>query len=168
MSSKIKYITPEDLLQIVNIIQSIDYLHQEEIPNYDAETESIDKYFALIERSGTDYYPDVYSKAAFLIINLNNHYFSNGNKRLAFVTTLFFLTKNKLKPKRITDKKIEELFLTLFKIKELKSWKEFDSKMYGLFNLSLFIASRHEPGKTDLSEEDLKEKVAQFFKEIFV
>ena len=90
MSSKIKYITPEDLLQIVNIIQSIDYLHQEEIPNYDAENESIDKYFALIERSRTHYYPDVYSKSAFLIINLNNHYFSNGNKRLAFVTTLFF------------------------------------------------------------------------------
>ncbi|MCD5381955.1 MAG: hypothetical protein LR017_01415 [Candidatus Pacebacteria bacterium] len=58
--SDIKYITPEDLIVIVDIIQNFEYVHDEEVPRYDEEEGGIDDYLTLIERIKDDsFYPDI-------------------------------------------------------------------------------------------------------------
>lgn len=47
---QIRYITPEDLVAIIDVIQSFDYISDEEIPRYDDQPEKIDDYFSLIDR----------------------------------------------------------------------------------------------------------------------
>lgn len=42
--NEIKYITPENLAEIIDIIQNFDYSNEEEIPYYDKEPEKIDDY----------------------------------------------------------------------------------------------------------------------------
>lgn len=89
---EIRYITPEDLVEIIDIIQSFDYISDEEIPKYDDEPDKIDDYFSLIDRLKNDtYYPNIYTKAAALLLYLNGHYFANGNKRLAVFSMTYFL-----------------------------------------------------------------------------
>ena len=70
MPNNIEYIEPEDLINIVNIIRSFEYEYyeyKEEVPNYDEQEESIDDYFALIDRSKTIYYPTIIDKASYLL-----------------------------------------------------------------------------------------------------
>ncbi len=102
--NNIEYIEPEDLINIINIIRSLDYEHEEEMPDYDNERDSIDEYFALIDRSKTIYYPHIFDKASYLFININSHYFSNGNKRLSVVSTSYFLEKNNYIPAKLSKK----------------------------------------------------------------
>jgi death-on-curing protein len=63
--------------------------------------------------AGEDLYPDVWHKAAALLLGLtNNHPFVDGNKRTAAFVTLLFLRKNgiKLKPRH---KVVEELVVAI-------------------------------------------------------
>jgi death-on-curing family protein len=57
-----------------------------------------------------DYYPDLLDKAAHLFAHLiTSHIFSNGNKRLGFITTILFLAANGLALKPGSGKGLREL-----------------------------------------------------------
>jgi len=168
MSSNFVYIEPEDLIDIIDIIQEFEYDYKEEVPNYDQEIDGIDNYFALIDRSKQIYYPDIFSKASYLFININNHYFSNGNKRLAVVSTVYFLEKNKYSAREILKNDYKKILIELFGEVPLVDFKEFDAISFGLYNLAIIVAMRNESKILQLQNDDTKEKVEQFFKAIFV
>lgn len=162
----VKYIESKDLVDIVDLITQFDYKNKEKAPNYDREKDGIDNYFSLMDRAKEDvYYPEVLDKASFLFININNHYFSNGNKRLALVTVIMFLEKNNY-TNRLNLKKddIKKLLNELFIGIRLDDVKNFDIINFGLYNLALIVARKGELG---IPPEVLKEKVKMFFSYIY-
>ncbi len=163
--SDIKYIIPEDLIEIIDLIKGLDYEHQEEVPNYDEEQGGIDKYFSLIERSRSNqYYPDIFSKASFLFININSHYFSNGNKRLAVTSTIFFLEKNNYTYNELSKDVYYKILNELFTDAILVDFEEFSPINFALYNLAIITASIN---KQEIDFDDLKCKVSSFFEDVF-
>ncbi len=166
--SYIKYIEPEDLNNIVNIIRSFNYENEKEIPDYDKETDAIDKYFALIDRSKTEYYPDIFDKASHLFININSHYFSNGNKRLSVVSTVIFLEKNGFIAANLSKENYREIIKNLFGNFSLAELEGFEPKDFGIYNLAIIVAMQNEKKQLKVSNDDLKKKVKIFFKKTFI
>ena len=160
----IEYIKPEDLIDIVDTIRGLDYEYEAEVPDYDKEHDAIDQYFSLIERSGQSFYPDIFAKASYLFININSHYFSNGNKRLAVTSTTFFLEKNNYTFKTLSKDKCEEILQALFGVQKLDDFDGFSPINYALYNLALIVAMMN---KQDNKFDDLKEKVTDFFNKTF-
>lgn len=160
----IKYITPEDLINIIDIIRSLDYEYAEEVPNYDSEREGIDKYFSLIDRMRQEYYPDIYSKATFLFLNVNSHYFSNGNKRLAVVSMTTFLESNMYTPIDMSKDEYRNLLIERFSDSELNDWENFSPIDFAMYNLAIITA---EQNKIGTPFDDVKDKVESFLKQTF-
>ena len=164
----IEYIEPEDLNNIVSIIRGFDYENQEEIPNYDSEEEAVDKYFALIDRARTDYYPSIFEKASHLFININFHYFSNGNKRLSVVSTVIFLEKNNYINADLSKEEYNEILKELFSGYDFKEYEGFEPKDFGIYNLAIIVAMQNEDVKIKVSNDELKEKVRTYFEKTFI
>lgn len=162
-----EYIKPEDLFNIINEIRNFEYENEEEIPDYDAERQAIDEYFSLIDRSKTHYYPSIFEKASFLFININSHYFSNGNKRLATVSTVYFLALNNYKPISLDKSEYKNLLHELFANPNLNDWEGFNSVNFGLYNLAIVIARHNEEKNRNFSNDELKEKVKIYFQKSF-
>ncbi|MCF6276596.1 MAG: hypothetical protein L3J07_01970 [Candidatus Magasanikbacteria bacterium] len=165
IQNNIEYILPEDLINIINIIRGFEYEHKEEVPDYDSQRDSIDEYFALIDRSKTIYYPNITDKASFLFININTHYFSNGNKRLSVVSTVYFLEKNNYLPSVLSKENYKSILKSLFGDCSFYNWKGFEPKDFGLYNLAIIVAMKNESKK--ISDDELKEKVKFFFEQTF-
>lgn len=164
----IEFIEPEDLINIVDIIRGFDYEHEEEVPDYDNERNAIDEYFALIDRSKMSYYPSIFNKASYLFININSHYFSNGNKRLSVVSTVYFLEKNNYFPSSLSKEDYKNILDSLFGFFELYDWEGFEAKDFGLYNLAIIVARQNEDNSLNISNDELKEKVKEFFNKTFV
>jgi len=167
LKSNFEYIEPEDFNNIVVIIRGLEYENSEEVPDYDSERDAVDKYFALIDRSKLDYYPDIFDKAAHLFININSHYFSNGNKRLSVTSTAYFLEKNGHVPSNLSKKNYESILSKLFGNFKLSDWDRFEAQDFGLYNLALIIAKKNEKNHLEISNDELKNKIKQFFEKTF-
>ena len=108
------------------------------------------------------FYPDVYSKTTYLLVQINKgHFFSNGNKRLALVCALFFIFINEYeiinREKEEYKAKLSELF-PLFK--NFQDYSDFRAEEFAYYNLSILVA---ESEKYITSFEELKQKVESFF-----
>ncbi len=167
MPNNIEYIEPEDLFNIVNIIRGFEYEYKEEVPNYDDQEESIDDYFALIDRSKTVYYPTITDKASYLFININSHYFSNGNKRLSVVSTVYFLEKNNYFTSDLSKKNYKDILNSLFTDCNFTDWEGFEPKDFGLYNLAIIVAKKNENRDNKISDDELKENIKSFFEQTF-
>lgn len=165
-TKSVKYISPEDLVQIVDVIQNLDYPHQEEVPKYDDQPEQIDEYFSLVDRARNDsYYPDLYSKATFLFLNLNSHYFANGNKRLATFSLLFFLENNGCVSIGLDKRQNEQIITKHFGDHELEDYENFSAKDFLMYNVAVITARFNKDG---VNFETAKEQVENFLREVFV
>jgi len=158
---EIKYITAEDLIKIVDIINNLEYENKEEVPSYDTEMDAIDNYFSLIDRSKLNYYPDVLSKASFLFININSHYFSNGNKRLSVTSTAYFLEMNGYTFKNISKDEYKKIFNDIFGKTKVVDFSDFPSVNFALYNLAIIVASK---AKESIDFDKFKEQITQFFR----
>jgi death on curing protein len=98
-TQKISYLDLEDFIDIVSTIQEQKHLfYFEDIPPFET------RYYGILESVieqikgvcfGVELYPDLYSKAAWLFYSLiKNHPFQNGNKRVAVIALVVFLTQN--------------------------------------------------------------------------
>ncbi len=162
---KIRYITPEDLVEIIDVIQSFDYISDEEIPRYDDQPEKIDDYFSLIDRLKNDtYYPDIYAKAAALLLNVNGHYFANGNKRLAVFSMTYFLESNGLTPTELTKDEFDDIITEIFGQHELEDYENFSPTDYAMYNLAL-ITAQFNLNNVDFDEG--KAQVERFLKMVY-
>lgn len=163
--NEIKYIIPEDLVKIIDIIQNFDYPHEEEIPYYDKEPEKIDDYFSLIDRLKNDtYYPDIHSKASNLFLNINGHYFFNGNKRLAVFSLTFFLENNGLHPISLEKSEYSKIIVDIFGNHTLIDYPSFIPTDFAMYNLALITADFNKDG---VNFDDGKNCVEQFLKLVF-
>jgi len=100
-------------------------------------------------------------------ININSHYFSNGNKRLSVVSTVYFLEKNNYFPDDLSKKNYKDILNSLFIDCDFTDWEGFEPKDFGLYNLAIIIAKKNEDRENKVSDDELKEKVKKFFKQTF-
>lgn len=88
------YLSERDIVKL-NVIQIKRYSPNETIGVIDKNALSIAVNQPKQHIFGKDLYPDVFSKAAVLLINLiKKHPFHNANKRTAFLATYIFLKLN--------------------------------------------------------------------------
>jgi len=95
-SHEIKYLSYKDYLILLFGVLERHYNQNpsDPLPNYTKEDSSGLKKVLDFCRDNK-YYPTFYKKAAYLFVAIiEGHYYSNGNKRLAFVTLLYFLHYN--------------------------------------------------------------------------
>lgn len=162
---EIRYITPEDLVEIIDIIQGFDYINDEEIPKYDDQPDKIDDYFSLIDRLKNDtYYPNIYTKAVALLLNLNGHYFANGNKRLAVFSMTYFLESNGLSPAELSKDDFSNLIKKIFNDYELEDYDNFSPTDFAMYNLALITAKFN---KNSVDFDDGKAQVEQFLRVVY-
>jgi death-on-curing family protein len=162
----IKYITPEDLVQIVDAIQSFEYVSKEEVPDYDLEQFGIDEYFSLIDRLKNDtFYPDFFSKATGLFLYLNtSHYFSNGNKRLAVFSMLSFLQNNGFEIKRYSKQEFQNIMVNIFKCDAYEDYDNFSNMDFAMYNFAIITAQFN---KNNVDFDTAKAQVNGFMQTIF-
>lgn len=163
--SEIQYISPENLIEIIDAIQSFDYVSAEEVPEYDAQPDKIDDYFALVDRIKNDtYYPDIFSKASTLFLNLNSHYFANGNKRLAVFSMTYFLECNGWTPVTLDKDQFSCLIIEIFGHQALEDYENFSPTDFAMYNLAL-ISARFNQANVDF--DDGRAQVEQFLRKSF-
>lgn len=162
---EIRYITPENLIEFIDVIQSFDYISDEEIPRYDDQPEKIDDYFSLIDRLKNDtYYPDIHSKAAALLLNVNGHYFANGNKRLAVFSMTYFLESNGLSPADLDKNEFSNLSTEIFGNHKLEDYENFSPTDFAMYNVALITARFN---LNNIAFDDGKAQVEQFLRAIY-
>ena len=162
---EIRYITPEDLVEIIDVIQSFDYISDEEIPRYDDQPEKIDDYFSLIDRLKNDtYYPDIYAKAAALLLNVNGHYFANGNKRLAVFSMTYFLESNGLTPTESTKNEFSDLITEIFGNHKLEDYDNFSPTDFAMYNVALITAQLNQ---NNIDFDTGKAQMEQFLRAVY-
>ena len=136
-SPKIKYPTYTDCLRFLFgfLKQHYNFDPIDKLPNYRKEDPHGLKKILKFCRND-NYYSSLSGKAAYIFVGLiEGHYYSNGNKRLALVITLYFLALNG------------------YSIKEQKPRE--------LYNLALFVADKQK--NNDMSFDALKKKAEQYF-----
>ena len=155
-----KYLDKQDLFFISKAIQK-NLSHREPSPNYIFETSGREQWLGVTERIKMKYYPDFFDKATKLLVDIiKDHFYSNGNKRLALVTTIFFIDYNQFKIRRYSKKKYKDYLKNLFpQFKSFKNYSDFSSAEFAFYNLSIIIA---ESSKHNLSHDELKERTRKF------
>jgi prophage maintenance system killer protein len=162
---EIRYITPEDLIEIIDVIQGFDYISDDEIPKYDEQPEKIDDYFALVDRLKNDtYYPNIFSKAATLFLNVNGHYFANGNKRLAVFSMTYFLESNGLSPAELSKDDFSNVITEIFGEHELEDYENFSPTDFAMYNVALITAQFNQ---NNVDFDDGKAQVEQFLQTVY-
>ncbi|MAZ40962.1 hypothetical protein CL654_02500 [bacterium] len=157
------YFKEEDLPTLFDLIYR-HYSKQEPMPPYDSQEEGCKKLKGvLIQVTNDIYYPTLLEKAAYLLVQINKgHFFENGNKRLALVTTLGFLLINNAQFSEHTKEEYSSLVKELFpSFNKYQDFGDFNPEEFGLYNLSIIVADSvaHEP-----DFEALKKKVEKFLK----
>lgn len=142
------YIEPEALSEHVFLLIYDLYSKAEQVPRYEDEVDGINKYISTLFMVRSDlYYPSLLDKATYLFLQINQgHFFSNGNKRLALVSTLIFLAMNDSPLSREHSReehevKLHELFAG---ISAFEDGEDFFSEEFGLYNLSIIVADSHK------------------------
>jgi len=150
------YVELESLEIVFGLIYNF-YSKGETTPTYTFETLGMDKLSGVLVGVREDtYYPSVFDKAAYLLLQINTgHFFSNGNKRLALVTTKIFLGINKIRLKtdiwgkkqlnemsKIEYKKLLEILFPKFV--NFEDQENFTSADFGYYNISIIIADYHK------------------------
>ena len=155
------YLGRQDFSRIFEIVYK-HYTGRESAPDYFSEEEGLRKLEGVLEGVKMDrFYPDFYDKVAYLLIQINTHYFSNGNKRLALVCVLAFILINNYEifsfSKDKYKAKLEELFP---KFRDFHDYEDFLPEEFGYYNLSIVVADNKK--YTD-SFEELKTRIKSFF-----
>lgn len=158
-----QYLTVQGLDSIFEFVQER-YAKIEEVPAYKDEP-GFEKFCGvLVQVQSDNYYPTVFDKAVYLVLNINKgHFFSNGNKRLALVIMISFLAINgfglRAESKEWYRNTLEDLF------PEYKQWEDFDeftSTDFATYNLSIMIA---DSGVYGITHDELKRRITAFLEE---
>ena len=110
-------------------------------PHYENERKGIEKLQSILELiKNNNHYPTCYKKAAFLFVALSTgHYFSNGNKRIALFSYLYFAFINKYISRRLKRKKYSQWFKTHFPKYRLSKHNFHTNYGWGLYNFNKAI-----------------------------
>ena len=155
------YLDPEHLEGVFGTIQK-NFSRQEEVPDYLSLTPGIERLSGVLQGVQMDtYYPTLHDKAAYLLVQINaGHFFPNGNKRLALVTTGFFLDINGHMLKHAEKQGYHTIVEGLFpEFTAFEDYPEFIGIDYGTYNISIIIA---ESRKMEIPFDSLKLRVRSF------
>lgn len=161
------YINDGALLQGILDLIAERFSQREEIPSYRTER-GFGGFCATLERVKDDiFYPDLFSKATYLFININKgHFFSNGNKRLSIVVLFYFLVINglvfKTESKDWYRGKLVELFPECLDI-EFEDFEDFTAIDFCVYHLAILTAAS---GKYNIDHQVLKGRVSNFLQEV--
>ncbi len=137
-SPTVNYPSYEDFLRILFSIieEQLNTDANDPLPDYRKEnSEQLQKILHFVQDDR--YYPDLTAKAAYLFTSITtNHIYSNGNKRLALVSMLYFLFVNDVDIKVATGE---------------------------LRNIAIYVADSME--NKQASFDELKEYVKKFIEE---
>lgn len=158
------YLTERNLIEFIFPYVSKRYGKVEEVPDYANDSKGMPQVLGVLERVRMDtYYPTILEKAAYLLIAINKgHFFGNGNKRLALVTSTVFLVLNDAVLREESKEFYKELLSRLFP--EYNSWTDFPDFSptdYATYHLSIIIA---DSGTYNIPHDVLKERVLTFLK----
>lgn len=104
MSDRVEYLDLDDLLMLVEVILG------ENPPVRDLGLLGSAVARPQTTASGTDAYPDIWTKAGALLHPIvNNHALVDGNKRLGWLATAVFLELNRASVSTATDDQVYEL-----------------------------------------------------------
>lgn len=159
------YLTEQNLIDSIFPYVSQRYGKVEEVPDYANDPKGMSQVLGVLERVQMDrYYPTVLEKAAYLLIAINKgHFFGNGNKRLALVTSTVFLVLNDVVLRDESKDAYRKLLSELFP--EYNSWTDFPDFSptdYATYHLSIIIA---DSGTYNILHDELKGRVLAFLKE---
>ncbi len=137
----------------------------EPAPDYEKEKtgmEQLEKVLTLVRSD--EYYPTFWDKAAYLITSIAaSQYFSNGNKRLAIVVLLTFLSKNNI------ELLAADLYTALLQAFPDMHWEENMNIDHPhalfLYNLAIVLGNRSVWGTNDFGI--LRTKVAEMFRLLY-
>lgn len=132
--------------------------------NYLKEPQGMSQVDGCLERIRWDYVKGLISKATQLFLCINKgHYFGNGNKRLALVTLLGFLSENGCGFRDEYKKhKFSEFLSNLFpKFNAFEDEDDFLSIEFAYYNLTIIVA---DSSHYRCSHDELKEKVEAFLR----
>lgn len=156
---------PEERLDVIFEFISTKYSHLEEVPSYEKEV-GLEKLKGTLNQVKSDiYYPDIFSKATYLLLNINKgHFFSNGNKRLSLVVTTVFLGLNNFEFKNQDKDFYKNLLVGFFpEFKCVSDYEDFSPTDFVTYNLAIIVA---DSGAIKIEYDDLKERVKRFFENI--
>lgn len=161
-----QYLDETDLPIIFGVIQR-HHSNDEDRPNYQDEPDGIANVLGAFERIKEDrYYPTLLEKVSALMLQINGHYFFNGNKRLAMVSSIILLGINNIDFREDLDK---EYYCSLFEkifpqfVASVEDYPEFSPEEFGLYNLSVLIADKQKYG---ITYENLKNLIPVFLEDI--
>lgn len=159
----LKYLSVQDMDAVFKIIHD-HYSSHENIPDYIHENAGLAKLEGVLTGVRMDnYYPTFEDKAAYLLIQINKgHFFSNGNKRVALVSTLFFIFLNDYAIYSFSKADYRNRLAKLFPgCTTYSDYEDFLPEEFGFYNLSIIIAdSEQYVGSFD----ELKAGVKSFLK----
>lgn len=161
------YIEDSGLLESIFELIELRYAKLEEVPSYRSEGGFVNLCATLNRVKDDLYYPTLFSKSAYLFININKgHFFSNGNKRLSIVVLFFFLVTNNLlfkgKDKQWYRERLEELFPECSDI-DFEDFPDFTAVDFCAYHLAIRTAAS---GKYNISHPDLKNRIEGFLKDV--
>jgi len=162
------YLTLEEYFEFIfNDIRELVYDDKAK-PAYENETAGIGQLSGILAFIQNDsLYPNLFSKGAFLFVALSTgHKFSNGNKRLALFSYIYFSRRNKISYRSLPIKTYKKWFKIHFPNYKLPP-NEFKTNIgWALFNFNKCIniketeqASGHQYGF-----DELKKIAEDFFK----
>ena len=141
-----QYLEESGLEVIFEIIAQY-YSKKEEVPIYIEEHDGIQKLRGVFQGVRMDhFYPAIYDKITYLFTQINkDHFFSNGNKRLALVCATLFAVLNGYKFRSFTKEEYREKIKLLFpKFDNFEDDSMFNSEAYALYNLSILVADSYK------------------------
>lgn len=155
------YLETENLSALFDLVRKY-YGQSEEVPAYESYTNDLAKLSGVLAGVKQDFYPSLAQKAAYLFLQINKgHFFPNGNKRLALVTALSFITINDRRIKELTLNEYQFLIKKLFpRYEQFVNFPDFFPEEAALYNLSIAVADSH---KYVNDFEELKKSVEAFF-----
>ena len=159
------YIEENDLNIIFRII-AVHYTKAEEVPDYWSEQNGIQNLLGVFERVKMSHYATLIDKVTYLFIQINKgHLFSNGNKRLALVSSIGFLTINNKTIAELSREEFRKILIFAFSDceKDLEDHSELSASEYALYNLSIIVADSHKYISKAKGFDALKASVAKFF-----
>ena len=135
-------------------------------PVYENEPLGLDELASILEFvRNDDYYPNLFSKAAYLLVTISTgHKFGNGNKRLALFTYIYFLHRNKIiiRPRRV--KAYRKWFKQHFPNYKMSKHDFYSNAGWALYNFNrcINIKKEEKPNGHSYSHDELKTLAEKF------
>jgi death-on-curing family protein len=168
---EVVYITDEYLSFVFKTMEEFFSEIKEPLPEYEKEP-GYKHLQGLCEQVKFYYYPTIFDKAAFLFIHLcQSQFFSNGNKRIAVVITLFFLSINgyriKSQKEVLSDKQLSNFFKKNKILLEMLSNKRNYIIIYSsLFYYFAKLAAYHLPKTKNIPIKECENRFSGIFEKI--